>query len=270
MTLVVVADGRRRGLPRPPGSCTPSARHHPARIVAHPSPSPTAPASGVDARVTHLRRRGRRGHPVTFEEIALDGPGRRLRPPRLHHRALHPLRSARRALVPGDAAGGVRPPAARGRHRAGRQQGDRRAVDGAAPAWSLARRRWSSTCRGTGCGPGGSCSPACSTGRPTGPSSVGITSVEVDGKPGPRRLLAGWLASAPGPPGRPGAPDRRPPRRSIRLHAALDGPPRTFEVVRERGRACGPGRGARRRRPEPPRGARPCPTTRWPGRSAGP
>jgi glucose-6-phosphate dehydrogenase assembly protein OpcA len=63
------------------------------------------------------------------------------------------------------------------------------------------------------------------------PFADGVTSIEVDGKPGPRRLLAGWLSSRLGTP--PAAVHLRDAQHvSVRLHATHDGQTGLFSVVR--------------------------------------
>jgi glucose-6-phosphate dehydrogenase assembly protein OpcA len=66
------------------------------------------------------------------------------------------------------------------------------------------------------------------------PFGAAVSSIEVEGKPGPRRLLAGWLISRLGPP-EPVVHLTDARHVAIRLHARHEGRAGTFEVVRSEG-----------------------------------
>ena len=151
---------------------------------------------------------------------------------------------------PVDAPRGVGLPAARRRRRRRRQPGDGRLETLAGtgrPGPPPDRRR---PVVGAAGSRGGSCSPASSTARSTGPSPARSHPIEVHGKPGPRQLLAGWLLVPAGRTRGRRSPRRRPPRRPSGCTRPPRGPPRHVRGGAERRASASSGPRRCRRRPE--------------------
>jgi glucose-6-phosphate dehydrogenase assembly protein OpcA len=229
LTLVVVADSDERATE---ASRVMSAlgNHHPARVVIVRA-RPEAPASGVDARVTVYGAEVV-SHPVSFEEIALDvragGCGHLdsiIEPFTLSDL---PLVIWYPASVP--AVSDCLLPVADTVVVDSKEAGALEMLTGLV---ELARRRVVVDLSWERLAPWRELLAGLFDSPLYRPFTGAISSIEVQGKPGPRQLLAGWLLSRLGP-----APEVRlidAQHVSIRLSAVHQGRHGTFQVTRTGG-----------------------------------
>lgn len=203
--------------------------HHPARIILL-RPEPLAAGAGVDARVA-LYASGEADRPVTFDDVHLTVRGE----------AAHHLKSIIEPFTLPDLPlvlwyPGELPPVTEAMlSDADAVLVDSKETGAAFPALAeLLRRRTVVDLSWARLQPWRELVAGLFDGPAYRPFVTGITAVEVAGKPGPRRLIAGWLASRLRIPATQ-LHLREDRHVQITLHAALDGATATFSVVRGAG-----------------------------------
>jgi glucose-6-phosphate dehydrogenase assembly protein OpcA len=205
--------------------------HHPARVVVVQA-KPQATDAGVDARVTVYGAEVA-AHPVSFEEIALD-----VRAAGCDHldSIIEPFTLSDLPLVlwyPSSLpdVSDCLLPVADTVIVDSRETGEPATLAGLV---DLARRRLAVDLSWERLAPWRELLAGMFDSPLYRPFSSAVSSIEVHGKPGPRRLLGGWLVSRLGPPeSEVHLSDAR--HVSIRLRARHDGRDGTFEVSRRAG-----------------------------------